>query len=78
VTIPVKVSDRGGRFIPGLTKENFTVLEDGDEQEIAFFSNEQQPFTVALVLDMSYSTTFKINEIQSAAIAFIDQLRRKR
>ena len=75
VTIPVKVSDRGGRFIPGLTKENFTVFEDGAEQEIAFFSNEQQPFTVALVLDMSYSTTFKINEIQSAAIAFIDQLR---
>ena len=75
VTIPVKVSDRSGKFIPGLTKENFTVLEDGSEQEIAFFSNEQQPFTVALVLDMSYSSTFKINEIQSAAIAFIDQLR---
>ena len=31
--------------------------------------------TVALVLDMSYSTTFKIGEIQSAAISFIDQLR---
>lgn len=75
VTVPVKVSDRSGKFIPGLTKENFTVLEDGAEQEIAFFSNEQQPFTVALVLDMSYSSTFKINEIQSAAIAFIDQLR---
>jgi VWFA-related protein len=76
VTIPVKVSDRSGKFIPGLAKENFTVFEDGTEQEIAFFSNEQQPFTVALVLDMSYSTTFKINEIQSAAIAFIDQLRK--
>ena len=75
VTIPVKVSDRSGKFIPGLTKENFTVFEDGAEQEIEFFSNEQQPFTVALVLDMSYSSTFKINEIQSAAIAFIDQLR---
>lgn len=75
VTIPVKVSDRSGKFIPGLSKENFTVLEDGAEQEIAFFSNEQQPFTVALVLDMSYSAKFKINEIQSAAIAFIDQLR---
>lgn len=75
VMIPVKVSDRSGKFIPGLMKENFTVFEDGAEQEIAFFSNQQQPFTVALVLDMSYSTTFKINEIQSAAIAFIDQLR---
>ena len=75
VTIPVKVSDRRNRFIAGLTKENFKVTEDGVEQEIAMFSNEQQPFTVALVLDMSYSTKFKITEIQAAAIAFTAQLR---
>lgn len=77
VTIPVKVSDRGGRFAVGLTKENFKIFEDGKEQEIAYFSNVEEPFTVALVLDMSYSSTFKINEIQSAAIAFISQLHPK-
>lgn len=75
VTIPVRVIDRRNRFIGGLTKENFKVLEDNVPQEIAYFTNESQPFTVALVLDMSYSTVFKISEIQSAAIAFIDQLR---
>lgn len=75
VTIPVRVMDKKGRFVGGLVKENFKVFEDGVEKEIALFSNEQQPFTVALVLDMSYSSTFKIGEIQSAAIAFIDQLR---
>ena len=75
VTIPVKVSDRRNRFIAGLTKEDFKVTEDGVEQEIALFANEQQPFTVALVLDMSYSTKFKITEIQNAAIAFTAQLR---
>lgn len=75
VTIPVKVLDRSGRFLTGLQKENFQVFEDNAPQEIAHFSNEQQPFTVALVLDVSYSSTFKINEIQSAAIAFIAQLR---
>ncbi len=75
VSIPVRVMDKGGRFIGGLTQGNFTVLEDGKPQEIALFSNEQEPFTVALVLDMSYSTTFKIGEIQNAAIEFIDQLR---
>lgn len=75
VTIPVKVSDRRNRFISGLNKEDFKVLEDNVEQEIALFSNEQQPFTVALVLDMSYSTKFKIAEIQQAAIAFTAQLR---
>ena len=75
VTVPVKVSDRSGRFIAGLKKENFQVLEDGIEQEIAYFSNVEEPFTVALVLDMSPSSTFKLNEIQAAANAFIAQLR---
>ena len=75
VSVPVRVMDKKGRFIGGLTKENFKVTEDGKDQEIGLFSNEHEPFTVALVLDMSYSTTFKISEIQNAAIAFIDQLR---
>ena len=75
VSIPVRVMDKKGRFIGGLTKENFKVTEDGVEQEVALFSNEHQPFTVALVLDMSYSTTFRIADIQSAAISFITQLR---
>ena len=70
VTIPVRVMDRRGRFIGGLTQSSFTVFEDDAEQEVAYFTNESQPFTVALVLDMSYSTVFKISEIQSAAIAF--------
>lgn len=75
VNIPVKISDRKGRFVSGLTKENFKIFEDDVEQQIEYFSNEQQPFTVALVLDMSYSTKFKITEIQAAAIDFISQLR---
>lgn len=75
VSVPVRVMDRKGRFIGGLGKENFKVFENGQEEEIALFSNENEPFTVALMLDMSYSTKFKIGEIQAAAIAFIDQLR---
>jgi Ca-activated chloride channel homolog len=75
VTIPVRVLDRKNRFIGGLKKENFSIFEDGVQQEVGYFTNEAQPFTVALVLDMSYSSTFKIDEIQNAAIAFIDQLR---
>ena len=75
VSIPVRVMDKKGRFIGGLNKEDFTVSEDGVQQDIALFSNEHEPFTVALMLDMSYSTTFKIGDIQAAAIEFIDQLR---
>lgn len=75
VSVPVRVMDKKGRFVGGLIRENFKVYEDGVEQDVALFSNEHEPFTVALVLDMSYSTTFKIAEIQNAAITFIDQLR---
>lgn len=76
VTIPVKVLDRKSRFIGSLKKEDFKVFEDNVEQEISLFSGEEQPFTVALVLDMSYSAKFKAEEIQAAAISFIDQLRK--
>lgn len=75
VSIPVKISDRQGRFISGLTKESFQVFEDNVPQEIAYFTNEQQPFTVALILDMSYSAKFKAVEIQNAALSFINELR---
>lgn len=75
VTIPVRVMDRKNRFVGGLAAENFKVFENGVEQEIAHFSNEAQPFTVALVLDMSYSATFKIEDIQAAALAFVELLR---
>lgn len=74
VTVPVRVIDRKGRFVGGLTKDDFKVFEDGAEQEITYFSSEQEPFTVALLLDMSYSTKFQIADIQSAAISFVDQL----
>ena len=76
VSVPVKILDRKGRFIGGLKQEDFQISENNVPQEIAYFSNEQQPFTVALVLDMSYSSTFKIEEIHQAAISFIAQLRK--
>ena len=75
VTVPVSVMDRGGRFIPDLSQGQFHLYENGIEQEIAFFENAEKPFTVALLLDTSSSTKFKLNEIQDAAIAFVDQLR---
>ena len=74
VTVPVRVIDRKGRFVGGLTKENFKVFENDVQQPIEYFSNEAEPFTVALVLDMSYSTKFQISDIQSAAVSFISQL----
>ena len=75
VTVPVSVLDRDGRFIAGLRKDDFRVFEDGAEQQVAYFAPVEQPFTVALVIDTSGSTRFKMEEMQDAAIAFLDQLR---
>lgn len=75
VTVPISVLDRDGRFIGGLRQEDFRVLEDGVEQRIAYFAPVEQPFTVALVIDTSGSTRFRLESIQDAAIAFLDQLR---
>ncbi len=74
VTIPVSVFDRNGLYIPGLRRNDFKIFDDGVEQEIAYFGTTDQPFTVALVIDVSPSTAYRIEEIQRAAIAFVNQL----
>jgi VWFA-related protein len=75
VTIPVSVFDQSGRFISGLGKDDFKIFEDGQSQQIEVFATTEQPFTLVLLLDVSRSTQFQIEEIQDAAIAFVDQLR---
>ena len=75
VSIPVSVMDRDGKFIPNLGKEDFRVWEDGVEQQVAYFASTEKPFTVALVIDTSGSTKNRLQEIQDAAITFVQQLR---
>jgi Ca-activated chloride channel family protein len=75
VTVPVNVMDRQGRFIPDLRQEQFHIFEDGAEQKIAYFDSAEKPFTVALLLDTSDSTRFKLKDIQDAALEFVEQLR---
>lgn len=74
-TIPLTVSDEKGRNIPGLKKENFSIYQDGDEQEIELFFNEEAPMNVALLLDTSYSTKDVLDNIQKAARDFVKILR---
>lgn len=75
VMIPVSVFDRNGLYIPNLRQNDFKVFEDGKEQEIAYFGRSEVPFTVALLIDTSPSTAYKIDEIREAAKAFVDQLK---
>ncbi len=57
-----------------LRRQDFHVFDEGIEQRIAYFATVDQPFTVALVIDTSGSTHFRLEEIQDAAIAFVNQL----
>lgn len=75
VTIPVRVTDKSGRAITNIKQEEFKIFENGVEKEIAYFSDVDEPFTVALMLDMSYSSVFKLADIQDAAKKFVAQLR---
>ncbi len=75
VTIPVSIYDRNGLYIPNIRKSEVKVFEEGREQEIAYFGVSETPFTVALLIDTSPSTQYKIDEIRAAAKAFVDQLK---
>src|SRR5215213_66348 len=76
VTVPVIASDQGGRYVPDLKAEEFTVSEDKAEQKVAFFATVTEPFSVVLMIDTSASATVeKLRQVQEAAIAFTEQLR---
>lgn len=75
VTMPVSVLDRSGRFVSGLQKQDFHIFENNMEQKIEYFASIEKPFTVILMLDVSPSTAFQIEDIQNAAITFVNQLR---
>ena len=75
VSTPVSVLDRSNRFIPGLKKSDFKLFENDVEQELTYFKSEEQPFTVVLMIDISPSTKYRIDEIHGAAISFVNQLR---
>lgn len=75
VIVPFRVTDKKGRPVADIKQNEVRIFEKGEERELAYFSDIDQPFTVALVLDTSYSTVFKIKEIQDAAKKFVTQLR---
>lgn len=77
VNVPVLVLDRNGKYVPDLKREDFQIYEDNVKQEIDGFNSMEAPFNVALMLDSSSSTRFKLEDIQRAALAFSDQLRQQ-
>ncbi len=70
VVLHATVQNRKGILVSGLGKDNFQVYEDGVLQQIDYFSHEDIPVTVGLVVDNSGSMRPKRPEVIAAALAF--------
>jgi Ca-activated chloride channel family protein len=55
ITLNVTLTDTYGRYVTGLSKEAFTVLDDKETQEITFFSDEDAPVSLGVIFDVSGS-----------------------
>jgi len=75
VNVTATVTDEYGRFVPSLTKDDFTVFENGHRQEISHFSSERAPVSLGILLDASGSMTAdKMAAARSAIDRFIYDL----
>jgi VWFA-related protein len=78
VVVPVVVTDRRGNYVPGLKKGDFTILEDGVQQDVSYFSTSgKSTFHLALLIDISSSMKDKIAEVKTVAKSFLKQLIRR-
>lgn len=71
VLMYASVFDKNGHFVEGLKQKNFKVYEDGMEQKIETFAQEDVPLTIGILLDLSGSMRSKIDQVNKAALAFI-------
>lgn len=70
VLVPVRVTDTNYRPVTSLDKKNFELYEDEQPQDIEYFSTEDAPLTVGLLLDLSKSMTDKFDTERAAVSEF--------
>jgi Ca-activated chloride channel family protein len=74
VSLNVIVTDHRDKFVTGLTEKNFSVFEDGIQQDVSFFAAANVPLDLAILLDMSSSMSDKMTTVQEAAVGFASHL----
>jgi VWFA-related protein len=75
INVTATVSDASGRFVTGLTQEDFIVFEDDQPQSITHFSADRVPVSLGIVLDTSGSMAGdKIRDAQAALASFLGDL----
>ena len=65
------VVDKSGHLVTNLSKEAFTVLENGAKQEIRVFKREDLPVSMGIVIDNSGSMRNKIAQVKAASLALV-------
>jgi Ca-activated chloride channel homolog len=63
VNVTATVVDESGRYVDGLTSEDFRLLENGREQKISFFSHDSQiPISLGVLIDTSGSVQDRLRQ----------------
>src|SRR5262245_26526213 len=75
VVVNATITDANGRHVAGLKENQFSVFEDGVQQELSFFAPEELPFAAVILLDTSGSMEDRVTLARSAAIRFLEGLR---
>ena len=75
VPLTVTVTDTKGRYVTGLTGNDFEVFEDGVQQDVAFFASDGVPLDVALLVDTSRSMEGDLPMVRAAATGLAGKLR---
>ena len=75
VALNVVVTDGQQKFVTGLGAQNFSIYEDGVQQEVSYFAASALPLDLAILLDTSASMTDKIQTEQQAAAGFVSSMR---
>jgi VWFA-related protein len=79
VNLYFNVKDKHGLLIPHLTKDDFTVAEDGKPQTIKFFSADtSQPLTLGILIDSSASQTRVLDMEKVAGAEFLHTVMREK
>ena len=75
VPLTVTVTDRAGRYVPGLTAADFAIFEEGQRQAISHFASGDVPIDMGFVLDTSDSMRDHLRLAQQAARGLVRHLR---
>ena len=76
VHVGAEVLSKDGRIVTGLTKSDFRVFDEGQEQPVASLAAEEQPLDIILLFDISGSMRSKVKKVASAAHQALGELRR--